>query len=287
MALTEKEAQLQAENGSGDEEAVPQNQQLNSKGKDLEQANEKKDTEKEKSKDDDEKKPPGGFDSTPLPKAQTGYTIRFTFHSARNLAPADISTASSDPFLHATLKASGVKRHKEDPDLTFRTRTHHTTTEPDWKEEWTVANVPPSGFTLKCRLYDEDAQNKDDRLGNVTVKIPRVHENWEGIAPPGRVFEAKKRMMSKRAFVVKAMMVLCSRDSHMSPLVRISIEVLGKSDPPHGQMYTMAPTSWIKHFSPMIGRLVGMTVNKDEEDDKAAANSSKKDEEKKESQKYE
>lgn len=232
--------------------------------------------------------PPGGFDDTPLPKAPPGYTLRFTFHDARNLAPADISSASSDPFLHATLSAPTIKRHRDDPDLTYRTRTHHTTTNPDWKEEWVVANVPPSGFTLKCRLYDEDGKNADDRLGNVTINIGSVSESWEGIPPPGRVFKAKKRMMSKRALTVKAIMVLCSSGSSMSPLVRISIEVLGKSEAPHGQMYTLSPTSWIKHFSPMIGRLVGMTVNEDEEADrKGSEPESNKGKDKQESQKYE
>lgn len=237
----------------------------------------------------EEKKPPGGFDDTPLPKAPPGYTLRFTFHNARNLAPADISSASSDPFLHATLSAPSIKRHRDDPDLTYRTRTHHTTTNPDWKEEWVVANVPPSGFTLKCRLYDEDGKNADDRLGNVTVKIGNVSESWKGIPPPGRVFEAKKRMMSKRALTAKAIMVLCSSGSQMSPLVRISIEVLGKSEPPHGQMCTLAPTTWIKHFSPMIGRLVGMTVNQDEDDDRKGSEpvAKQKNKNDSESQKYE
>ncbi|KAG8424506.1 hypothetical protein J3458_001289 [Metarhizium acridum] len=131
------------------------------------------------------KKPPGGFDTTPLPDAPQGYTIRFTFRYAANLPPADFGTASSDPFLTATLTASNPKRHKEDPDLVHRTRTIRKTTEPEWNEEWVVANVPPSGFKLKCRLYDEDAADHDDRLGNVTIQVPRVFEQWEGIPPPG------------------------------------------------------------------------------------------------------
>ncbi|KAI1014967.1 hypothetical protein LB503_003677 [Fusarium chuoi] len=67
-------------------------------------------------------RPPGGFDPTPLPDAPQGYTIRFIFHGASNLAPGDFVTASSDPFLHATLKGTQPKRHKEDPDLTHRRR---------------------------------------------------------------------------------------------------------------------------------------------------------------------
>lgn len=100
--------------------------------------------------------PPGGFDSTPIPSAPPGYTVKFTFHRAENLPTADISTGAADPFLTATLSTSLPKRHKEDPDLCYRTRTIRKCLEPQWEEEWIVANVPSSGFRLKCRLYDED-----------------------------------------------------------------------------------------------------------------------------------
>lgn len=213
-------------------------------------------------------RPSGGFDSTKLPSAPRGYTLRFTFHSAKNLAPGDINTASSDPYLHATLKVAGLKRHKEDPDLTHRTRTIRRTLEPQWDDQWVVANVPPTGFILKCRLYDEDSPDKDDRLGNVTIRIPRIHNDWVGIPPPGRTYQGKKRVMSKRAFVLKAITDVLQSNTHMAPLVTISIELLGPSDPPHGHMYTVGPTGWVQHFSPMIGRLAGTKVDdkKDEED---------------------
>jgi hypothetical protein len=202
------------------------------------------------------KGPPGGYDDTPLPDAPPGYTVRFIFESAANLPPSDFTNASSDPFLTATLRANNPKRHKEDPDLQHRTPTVRSTTAPRWHDEWIVANVPRSGFTLKCRLYDEDYPDADDRLGNVTVKIPEVYEGWEGIPPPGREFHAKKRMISKHAFFLKGVSSIVSQNFHMTPRLRISIEVLGLSDPPHAQMYTLGPTTWFRHFSPMIGRLI-------------------------------
>lgn len=101
-------------------------------------------------------KPAGGFDPTPIPDAPPGYTIKFTFHRAENLPMADISTGAADPFLTATLSTALPKRHKEDPDLVYRTRTIRRELEPKWEEEWIVANIPASGFRLKCRLYDED-----------------------------------------------------------------------------------------------------------------------------------
>lgn len=216
-------------------------------------------------------KPPGGFDPTPLPDAPPGFTVKFTFHGAVNLPIGDLHLKSSDPYLHATLTAAVPKRHKEDPLLTHRTRTLRRTTQPAWEEDWIVANVPPSGFTLKCRLYDEDWPDHDDRLGNVTIRVPHVDENWEGLGPNGRVFDVRKRAGSKRAYAIKgATIALCGK-GRMTPQLHVSIDVLGKSDPPHAQMYTVGPTVWVKHYSPMIGLLTGVKVNRDEQDDAASS----------------
>ena len=234
--------------------------------------------------------PPGGFDDKPLPSAPQGYTVRFTFESAANLPPSDISTGSSDPYVHATLKASNPKRHREDPDLTHRTRTQRRTVNPEWHEQWVVANVPASGFTLKCRLYDEDAPDADDRLCNVTIKVYQVSENWAGMPPPGKEFEGRKRVMSKRAYFLKALTSLVRSDVHMTPRLTVSIEVLGKSPPPHAQMCTIGPTGYVKHFSPMIGRLTGIKVDDKKEDaakGENAGESSKAKKKKSKSQKYE
>lgn len=219
------------------------------------------------------KKPPGGFDATPLADAPPGYTVRFCFRCAANLPPADFHTRSSDPFLTATLRAANPKRHKEDPDLVHRTPTLRRTTEPAWNDEWVVANVPPSGFSLKCRLYDEDAADRDDRLGNVTVDVLHVFDQWEGLPPPGKEFEARKRIISKRAFLLKGLTSILHSGAHITPRLTISIEVLGRSDPPHAQMYTLGPTTWIRHFSPMIGRLTGTKVNANEDEDRNGSSS--------------
>ncbi|KAI4869160.1 hypothetical protein F4820DRAFT_43177 [Hypoxylon rubiginosum] len=209
-------------------------------------------------------KPPGGFDSTPLPDVPPGYTVKFTFHRASNLPAADFSTGSSDPFLTATLTTSLPKRHKEDPDLVFRTRTLRKTLEPEWEQDWIVANVPSSGFKLKCRLYDEDWPDHDDRLGNVVIVVNSLSENWEGFKPPGKEFEVKKRSGSKRAYILKACTSAFIKDVSMTPKLYVSAVVLGQSDPPYGQMYTAGPAYYFKHYSPMIGRLTGIKVNRDE-----------------------
>lgn len=244
----------------------PQNKSKQHPGQDIQRAGtEIKDkiTDK-KQKIKDKTAPPGGFDATPLPDAPPGFTVKFTFHKAWNLPAADLHTHSADPFVHATLLADVPRRHKEDPDLTFRTRTLQKTTEPQWEQEWIVANVPATGFTLECRLYDEDNMDHDDRLGKVTIRVPHVGLDWKGFGPEGQTFEVKKRSGSKRAYLLKAALSALSKNVSMTPSLCIGIDVLGPSDPPHAQMYTVGPTSWVRHFSPMIGRLAGVKVNRDE-----------------------
>ncbi|KAI1638465.1 hypothetical protein F4809DRAFT_600106 [Biscogniauxia mediterranea] len=222
---------------------------------------------KQKTKIKTKTNPPGGFDPTPIPDAPPGYTVKFVFHRAENLPAADLGSGSSDPFLTATLTTALPKRHKEDPDLHYRTRTIRKTLEPVWDEEWIIANIPASGFKLKCRLYDEDWPDSNDRLGNVTILVPHVGEDWAGFPPPGKEFEVKKRSGSKRAYLLKACSTAFSHGVSLTPRLFVSAVVLGRSDPPYGHMYTVGPTYYFKHFSPMIGRMMGIKVNKDEADD--------------------
>ena len=211
--------------------------------------------------------PPGGFDQTTLPPAPPGFTVKFIFHKAINLPAADVSTVSSDPYIHASLRAAVPKRHKEDPELAHRTRTIHKETSPEWEDEWVVANVPSSGFSLKCRIYDEDYPDHDDRLGNVTIRVQHLDGDWGGFPPPGKEFKVQKRVGSKRAYLIKGIASAINKNVELTPSLFVSIRVLGKSDPPHAHMYTVGPTVWIKHFSPMMGRLVGTKVHRDEKDD--------------------
>jgi len=220
---------------------------------------------KGKIKDKTKVGPAGGFDTTPLPDFPPGYTVKLTFHSASNLPCADIHNGAADPYLTATLTAAVPKRHKEDPVLWHRTRTIRSTTEPEWNDEWIVANVPSSGFRVKIRLYDEDYPDHDDRLGNVTYSVDHIDEQWTGL--DHAEFEVKKRVGSKRAYFLKAASTLLEKNASMTPKFVMSATVLGRSDPPGAQMYTVGPNIWIKHFSPMIGRLTGIKVNKDEERD--------------------
>ena len=209
--------------------------------------------------------PAGGFDSTPLPnRGAMGYTLKITFHRAENLPFSDINTISSDPYIHVTIKTDLQKRHKQDPDLMLRTRTIHRNVNPQWNTEWIIANVPPSGFSMKCRLYDEDPADHDDRLGNAHVEVGRFDDSWTGLKE--QAFDIKKRMGSKRAYFFRGCAAMFNRNISMGGKVYISIENLGKTEAQHGgRMWTIGPLAWSRHYSPMIGRLAG---TKDVREDK-------------------
>ncbi|KAL2834513.1 hypothetical protein BDW59DRAFT_137991 [Aspergillus cavernicola] len=200
--------------------------------------------------------PAGGFDSTPFPNAPPGYTLKFTFHRGVNLPCADFGSFSSDPYVHATLTVDVPQRHKQDPLPTFRTPTVRKNRDPIWESEWTIANVPKSGFRLKCRVFDEDAADHDDKLGNAYIQVDSISSLWPGLRE--QPFRLKKHTGSKRVYLFGNIAAIASRrlgtDSHLV----ISVECLGKTPGTNGaQVYTLGPNYWFKHFSPLIGRLIG------------------------------
>ncbi|MCJ1251483.1 hypothetical protein MMC30_008717 [Trapelia coarctata] len=212
----------------------------------------------------EKKGPAGGFDATPVPKLEPGYTVKFTFHGAKNLPPADLNTLSSDPYLVANLESDIPSRHKEDPDLRWRTPTQRRSLHPEWNSDWIVANVPPKGIRLRCTIYDEDPGNHDDRVGDLHIDIKQLSEDWEGIKE--QPYDIRKRKGSKRAYLLRGCMGLFSRSIRASGgQTIISVQVLERSPPEHaGRMYTVGPCVWSQHFSPMIGRLAGTKEAKED-----------------------
>lgn len=206
--------------------------------------------------DKKDKQPAGGFDKTPIPHAPAGYTVKFTIHRATNLPAADINDLSSDPYVVAQLKTDLPMRHKQNGHMRWRTPTIRRNTNPVWDCEWIVANVPASGFELKARIYDEDPADHDDRLGNAHIYGENIGENWEGIRE--QAYNIKKRMGSKRAYLIRGCVAMFSRSVHMSGNLVVSAEILGRTGSESGgRMWTVGPCAWSRHLSPMIGRLAG------------------------------
>ncbi|KAJ5218272.1 uncharacterized protein N7498_000371 [Penicillium cinerascens] len=203
----------------------------------------------------DHAKPAGGFDATPIARAPPGYTVKFTFHRGDDLPFADWGSFSSDPYVYAQLLVDLPRRHKQDPLVSFRTPTVRKDMNPVWNCEWVVANVPASGFTLKAYVYDEDPADHDDKLGIAFIEVPHLSENWPGIKEQS--FKVKKRFGSKRVYVFTNVSAFAT-GHHKESFLVMSIEVLGKTAGDNGgQMYTVGPNHWFKHFSPLIGRLIG------------------------------
>ncbi|RDW93242.1 C2 domain protein [Aspergillus mulundensis] len=200
--------------------------------------------------------PAGGFDSTPLPQAPPGYTIKVTFHRGVNLPCADFGSFSSDPYIHATLSVDVPQRHKQDPLPSFRTPTVRKNRDPVWEKEWIIANVPESGFRLKCRVYDEDAADHDDKLGNAYIQVDSISAQWPGIRQ--QPFRLRKHTGSKRVYLFGNIAAIASRRLQTESHLVVSVVSLGKTPGIDGaQVYTVGPNYWFKHFSPLIGRLVG------------------------------
>ena len=202
----------------------------------------------------DPKNPPGGHDSTSLrASSEPTYTIRITFHRATNIPMADIGDGSADPYLLAQLNTSHTTRHAEDPPLRYRSRTIQRTKEPEWNSQWVVAGVPQSGFTLKVRIYDEDPDDHDDRLGDVQVASGRIDESW-GIKEES--YKASGRGSSMRAYGFRWCTKMTHRRQKIHPRLILSVKVLGRTKDECGKAYTMN-SFWRCHCSPMIGRLAG------------------------------
>ncbi|KAF2405367.1 hypothetical protein EJ06DRAFT_468703 [Trichodelitschia bisporula] len=222
---------------------------------------------KSEHKDEDEhKQPDGGYDSTPLPSAPAGYTVKITFNRASNLPMADINSFSSDPYIIAQMYHGLPTRHKEDPPLQFRTPTVRRNTDPVWDCDWIVAHVPVSGFRLKCRIYDEDPADHDDRLGNAHVIVGGLDSEGAGFHEQN--FKIKKRMGSKRAYMIRGVAALMHTAKHMDGHLFVSVEVLGPSEGPGGRVYTIGPIWWTKHHSPLLGRLANRKTEDGEEEGK-------------------
>ncbi|USW57843.1 Putative C2 domain-containing protein [Septoria linicola] len=202
--------------------------------------------------------PSGGYDSIPIPKRPSGYTVKITIHRAENLPMADINGFSSDPYCLAQLNTDTPTRHKEDPNLRWRTSTVRKNTTPEWEECWIVANVPSSGFKLKIRIYDEDPADRDDMLGKVHLSVPHLDESWQGIKNEG--YKLLAHNGSIRAYALQAVTTCFREDKRFRGVLYVSCEMIGRTaeDGQDGRLYTIGPCRWIRHYSPILGRLANI-----------------------------
>ena len=215
----------------------------------------------EKKEESKKKEPAGGYDSTKLhPTKGSTYTLKFTFHSATNVPVSDYGAWSSDPFILATLRTDLPTRHKEDPELRWRSNTMHQTVDPKWEAEWVVAGVPASGFSLKAHIYDEDPGDYDDRVGKFTIQASNISERW-GI--DRQEYKVRKSGGDVTAYTLRWGRKLLCRGVDLHARVTVSVEVLGKTKDEVGKAYTVNQFWWI-HYSPMIGRLTGTQANDDQ-----------------------
>ena len=217
--------------------------------------------------------PAGGYDGTQMPTLKPGVTLKITIHRATSLPMADLTSLSSDPYVLGQLNFTAPTRNKEDPPLCFRTPTVRQNTDPVWNEDWIIANVPSSA-KFKFRIYDEDPADKDDRLGNVHVNLPRLTQDWKGFRE--QPFEIKVRSGSKRAYAIRSVAACFNRTKHIRGHLYLSIENLGPTENPeeHSLPYTVGPCRWIRHYDPILGRMVGMKDSDDEDDAQGTAQQS-------------
>ncbi|KAK4686302.1 hypothetical protein P7C73_g3827, partial [Tremellales sp. Uapishka_1] len=208
-----------------------------------------------------DEKPAGGHDDTPLhPSKETTYTVKITFHRASNLPVSDYGARSADPFVIAEINSDVPTRHSEDPPIRFRTHTVQRSLSPEWNSEWIVAGVPSSGFTLKARVYDEDPEDHDDKLGKVEMTTGRISGGWKGIQEENQ--KIHKTGANFRAYALRSCMTMMNRSRKLHAQLVVSIQILEKTKEEMGKIYTMN-NFWFVHYSPLIGKIAG-TKNSDE-----------------------
>ncbi|KAI5795288.1 hypothetical protein EDC01DRAFT_745797 [Geopyxis carbonaria] len=192
--------------------------------------------------------------------ASPTYTLRITFHSARNLPIADLPSFSSDPYIISTLRFPSCQGYK----LHHRTPTLPHTLEPKWEHVWSIANVPASGATVKVKVMDEDSGDHDDALGVARIETgvlsgPATEYHCEGL-----------RMRTGRGTwiaLVRLITVGCGQGkwSGLGGDVQLTINI--EQNPPTTEKdewtldrpYTIGPNLWTQHFSPLIGIITHTT----------------------------
>ncbi|OBZ68950.1 hypothetical protein A0H81_11050 [Grifola frondosa] len=199
-----------------------------------------------------------------MPSNEALYTCEITIQRAVNVPVGDIHNISSDPYVVATLC---VNPNAKPPDtdssartIRYRTHTVRRTLTPEFNCRWLVSGVPASGFTLTLSLHDEDPLSHDDTLGKAWVQFPgdslSLTEGWDS---GSRECKVHKRHGGVRTRITTYAMKLATRGrvEHRTR-IWVSVKVLGKAHDQHDhRVYTLGPHTFVQHFSPLAGYLVG------------------------------
>ncbi|EIN12786.1 hypothetical protein PUNSTDRAFT_42281 [Punctularia strigosozonata HHB-11173 SS5] len=183
------------------------------------------------------------------------YTLQITFHSALNLPIGDIHTLSIDPFIEASLDVPTFPRERDDPPLTFRTPSLHSTRDPTWDAVWVVSGIPSEGFLLKMNVKDEDPSTIDDRAGQAVADFRKAGVVRDGFEVKMGTYDIRKRSSSPQMYVQTALLSIlpCVKMS-LHGRVIVSIRCLGKAPNQNTRRaYTLGPNKWTQHFSPLVG----------------------------------
>ncbi|KAI0088095.1 hypothetical protein BDY19DRAFT_951999 [Irpex rosettiformis] len=204
-----------------------------------------------------------------VPK-QTLYTCKVTFLKVDDVPVADLNDLSCDPYLQVTLSEDPPRDPSHPQLLKYRTRTCRRTLNPQFNEHWIVGGIPESGFLLSLELRDEDPGNYDDDLGKTVLRIPNEGEGKlvEGWKSGDREYKVHKRSgrIKTTLFTWVARTLTRGNIGHHVRLW-IKVEVLGRSENQEDtRFYTVGPHRYTRHFSPLIGWLMGSSHSPDNGD---------------------
>ncbi|KAI0694265.1 hypothetical protein BC835DRAFT_1204026, partial [Cytidiella melzeri] len=198
------------------------------------------------------------------------YTCKITFLKVENVPVADFNDLSCDPYLQVTLSEDPARNPENPQYLTYRTRTCRRTLHPEYNEQWIVSNIPDSGFLLSIKLRDEDPGNYDDNLGKTVLRMPNKGEGKLSVGWKSGDREYKVHKRNGNLMVVAftwTARAFTRGDIGHNVRLWVSAEVLGKSENQEDtRLYTVGPRKYTRHFSPLIGWLMGSSKSPDSGD---------------------
>ena len=99
---------------------------------------------------------------------------------------------------------------------------------------------------------DEDANDMDDKLGKVRIRVGSIGDGWE---LEQQEYKVHKRGGDWKAYGLRWCTSMSpSKDVHAR--LYVAAKVLGRTEERMGKTYTLNNFWWV-HYSPLIGRIAG------------------------------